>query len=69
MIERTQVEAMRARIRRLCQICGEPCRVSGAALPVYSWPPEDRPFKVCRGIPYVTALGQGSQAWGIHYRD
>ena len=34
-----------------------------------SWPPEARPTKVCRGIPFVTAEGKGSQAWGLHYSD
>ncbi len=33
------------------------------------WPPEARPTKVCRGIPFVTPEGKGSQAWGIHYGD
>lgn len=51
----------------LCLVCGQPCRATQATLPTASWPPGEVPTKVCRGTPYVTAEGNGSQAWGIHY--
>ena len=51
----------------LCLVCGQPCRATEAELPTASWPPEEVPTKVCRGTPFVTAAGMGSQAWGIHY--
>jgi hypothetical protein len=51
----------------LCLVCGRPCRATQGALPTASWAPEAVPTKVCRGTPFVTAEGKGSQAWGIHY--
>lgn len=50
-----------------CLVCGQPCRATEATLPTASWPPEEVPTKVCRGTPFVTDEGKGSQAWGIHY--
>ena len=52
-----------------CEVCGQPCRATASSLPTIAWPPEQVPTRVCRGEPYVTATGVGTQAWGIHYDD